>query len=122
MKKVPISHYEGVHLDAFPARCHRPLCDLHSKQGFIFFCPRLLRFQLTMSILTKVLSFCRELLRFELIMFILNKEIRQKGTALLCCSRTNRLNSTAPRWPTKNQIWLLSVMSQSILADIILPS
>ena len=31
------------------------------------------------------------------VIFILNKEIRQKGTALLCCSRSNRLNSTAPR-------------------------
>ena len=37
MKKIPISHYEGVHLDAFPARCDRPFCDLHSKQGLIFF-------------------------------------------------------------------------------------
>ena len=39
LKKVPISHSEGVHLDAFPARCDRPFCDLHSKQGFIFFVP-----------------------------------------------------------------------------------
>ena len=33
-----------------------------------------------------------------LVIFILNKDIRQKGTALLCCSATNRLNSTAPRY------------------------